>query len=182
LHVTERKVRKGKQHEHQIFSGPLHNLNELSHQTYIHTELVLLAMTNKRLLTCFAVFAIQACAFSSNYLESLTKSNDKVSKPSANYLDSLTTNRNGAIQNSDGVSDAPIEKSIRPIFDLQDVSAETPSDHYAKKNPGAGCAGYHHPMFGGYLDNLKGNIWEEGKEADYGDDVRWGAQVYLDNM
>ena len=31
-----------------------------------------------------------------------------------------------------------------------------------------------------YLASLKENAWEEGKAADYGNDIRWGAQVYLD--
>lgn len=58
----------------------------------------------------------------------------------------------------------------------------TPDDHYAKNHPGAGWAGYKHPQFGGYLDNLNENTFEEGKKADYGDDIRWGAQVYLDRL
>ncbi|CAJ1970225.1 unnamed protein product [Cylindrotheca closterium] len=167
------------------------------------------------------------------------------------------------------------------------IARRTPDDHYAKHHPGAGWAGYKHPMYGGYLDHLhlqptaascsdkttanvataasatttttstststsaatlanhnhdhssaeppalplppplppppshpfhsaqanhnavgnnnqsdKGsaatrtsslpylktlqennsNVWEEGKPADYGDDIRWGAQVYLDGL
>ena len=47
-----------------------------------------------------------------------------------------------------------IQKARQPFHDLQDVAAATPSEHYAKNNPGAGWAGYKHPMFGGYLDAL----------------------------
>lgn len=62
------------------------------------------------------------------------------------------------------------------------TASSTPDDHYAKNHPGAGWAGYKHPNFGGYLDNLNENTFEEGKKADYGDDIRWGAQVYLDRL
>ena len=133
---------------------------------------------------------------------------------------------------------------------LENVVERTPEDHYAKEHPGAGWAGFKHPMYGGYLDHLSsssagtatlpveakrpaaaheisgssqpshgnlhlelsasqssaiindghcgdnhqnsppssyldslhGNLWEEGKPAEYGDDVRWGAQVYLDAL
>lgn len=68
------------------------------------------------------------------------------------------------------------------LDNLQKVAEETPDDHYAKNHPGAGWAGYKNPMFGGYLDNLNENSFDEGKKADYGDDVRWGAQVYLDQL
>merc|ERR1719157_34749 len=73
--------------------------------------------------------------------------------------------------------------------------SEPPDDHYAKDNPGAGWAGYNDPQYGGYLENLDPNstkngakttlltsTMEAGKKADYGDDIRWGTQVYLDNM
>lgn len=33
-----------------------------------------------------------------------------------------------------------------------------------------------------YLNTLKENAREQGKEADYRDDIRWGAQVYLDGI
>ena len=72
--------------------------------------------------------------------------------------------------------------------------SEPPDDHYAKDNPGAGWAGYNDPQYGGYLENLDPNntkngaettlltsTMEAGKKADYGDDIRWGTQVYLDN-
>ena len=85
--------------------------------------------------------------------------------------------------------------------------AKTPDDHYAKDHPGAGWAGYKHPMYGGYLEHLSdqndqnGDVtaatWDvpddsdssfttcvlkAGKKAEYGDDIRWGAQVYLDTL
>ncbi len=65
---------------------------------------------------------------------------------------------------------------------LEEVAKNTPDEHYAKEHPGAGWAGYKDPMYGGYLDNLSENTFEEGKKADYGNDIRWGAQVYLDRL
>lgn len=107
---------------------------------------------------------------------------------STNYLNSLPSK--------------PIPKEEVSSNNLDGISKDTPNDHYAKNNPGAGWAGYKNPMFGGYLDNLSSSnsdndggsdgsgenenktnaIFEQGKKADYGDDVRWGAQVYLDNL
>ena len=37
---------------------------------------------------------------------------------------------------------------------LEEVAKNTPDEHYAKRHPGAGWAGYKNPMFGGYLDHL----------------------------
>lgn len=65
---------------------------------------------------------------------------------------------------------------------LATVVENTPNEHYAKNNPGAGWAGYKHRQYGGYLDNLAQNNFEDGKKADYGDDIRWGAQVYLERL
>ena len=133
------------------------------------------------------------------------------------YLESLPPKRADAFQYK-GVSK---ENDIS----MKDVMARTPDDHYAKYHPGAGWAGYKHPMCGGYLDHLSSpfvspspssqeeksitipnhdgsslstmdfrssslsylatlreNSWEEGKSSDYGDDVRWGSQVYLDAL
>lgn len=100
-------------------------------------------------------------AFSTNYLESLTNDNspadiNEETSPST-YLESL--------------SNEPIPNDIqpvnqRPVFvDLEIVSAETPSEHYAKNHPGAGWAGYHHPMFGGYLNNLNQTVCNEEEEG-----------------
>mmetsp|Transcript_8898 Transcript_8898/g.10631 ORF Transcript_8898/g.10631 Transcript_8898/m.10631 type:complete len:157 (-) Transcript_8898:147-617(-) len=84
------------------------------------------------------------------------------------------------------------------------TNISTPNDHYAKLHPMAGWAGYKHSNWGGYLDNLaqkedsppnkenlqvveasfekeekESSIFEQHKPANYGNDVRWGAQVYL---
>lgn len=47
-----------------------------------------------------------------------------------------------------------------PVPNLDQIRALTPNDHYAKHNPGAGWAGYTHPLYGGYLNNLKQNKLE----------------------
>lgn len=108
-----------------------------------------------------------------------------------NYLNTLSAPKKAPIissgntnkyLNSLGSEPSPTQHSTLPPVDLNQVAIETPLDHYAKENPGAGWAGYKHPLFGGYLDRLKENAWEEGKEADYGNDIRWGAQVYLDAL
>lgn len=111
------------------------------------------------------------------------------------YLDSLKP-----------TSSASFGNSRQDEFDsMEDVIARTPEDHYAKHHPGAGWAGYKHPMYGGYLDHLSSsssssssgeskatsasyleslreNTWEQGKAADDGNDIRWGAQVYLNGL
>ena len=88
----------------------------------------------------------------------------------------------------------------KPSKNDDDAPTEPPKGHYSISNPGAGWGGYKDPKFGGYLDNLgsssdnglastntaddsySSGSFEAGKKADYGDDVRWGSQVYLDSM
>ena len=157
-----------------------------------------------------------------------------------NYLDSLQLRHNNpegvvaAVATTTTTSPTTTDDAIAIASTdswAETTIAETPDDHYAKVHPGAGWAGYKHPMYGGYLDNLaisssssstKNNsssssnssnssstnnnndgtapaaaatpdaptstttsafcVLEVGKKADYGDDIRWGAQVYLDNL
>ena len=99
-----------------------------------------------------------------------------------NYLDSLSTSRVHKQYDLSFESSVAKVKEGAKFEELKTVAENTPDDHYAKENPGAGWAGYKHPMFGGYLNRLNQNNLEEGKKADYGDDIRWGAQVYLDNI
>ena len=68
-----------------------------------------------------------------------------------------------------------------PALDQQDEE-DIPDDHYSKKYPNAGWRGYANPQWGGYLDALPSNCLQEGKKSDYGDDVRWGAEVYLNSI
>ena len=153
-----------------------------------------------------------------------------------NYLDSLQLRHNNPDEGVVAVaatttttSPSTTDDAIAIASTYDDWAAETiaeiPDDHYAKDHPGAGWAGYQHPMYGGYLDNLaiassssssttqensssssssnnnndgtavaaatpdapststtSACVLEAGKKADYGDDIRWGAQVYLDNL
>ena len=67
--------------------------------------------------------------------------------------------------------------------DEEDVHVpDIPDDHYSKNHPNAGWRGYANPQWGGYLDALPSNRLQEGKKSDYGDDVRWGAEVYLNSI
>jgi len=116
-----------------------------------------------------------------SYLDSLSQApshDSERSSTTSEYLSSLTQGADSVFGNKahDIVNPKPV------IFDLDQTAASTPEDHYAKNHPGAGWAGYKHPQSGGYLDNLKENNWKDGKEADYGSDIRWGAQVYLDAL
>jgi hypothetical protein len=193
------------------------------------------------------------------YLESLTPSllpsavtgakesaillSTKTKTTTCNYLDSLQLRHNNpdeglaaaaalvATTTSPTTTDAIAIASSTDDWAAETI-AETPDDHYSKDHPGAGWAGYQHPMYGGYLANLactsssssstENNssssssnnsssnnnssnndndgtapaaatpdasstttsvcVLEVGKKAEYGDDIRWGAQVYLDHL
>jgi len=57
---------------------------------------------------------------------------------------------------------------------------------YGKHRPMASWQGYQHAQWGGYLNSLsqpqESTTLPPGKPSDYGNDVRWGAQVYLDSI
>ena len=102
----------------------------------------------------------------------------------------------------DSLSPPGTPRALTSPADSAESMHETPPvEHYAHDQPGAGWAGYKHPAYGGYLDHLNQPVaaeeasetpsadavvgtcvLEAGKKADYGDDIRWGAQVYLDNL
>ncbi|VEU42934.1 unnamed protein product [Pseudo-nitzschia multistriata] len=122
-------------------------------------------------------------------------------KANSNYLDSLTPKS----------TEIP-PPTMQGTAPEEDTTTEIPDEHYSKAHFGAGWTGYKHPLYGGYLDHLNDNtknsgdqkaaidakpippaassdaagtnsaILQAGKKADYGDDIRWGAQVYLDNL
>ena len=117
---------------------------------------MIVAMVNTLLLFLHITFV---AAFTSNYLESLSHASGTTTASAVDYLDSLSTSHKSSTASSPVKHTTPIKQpKAMPIFDLQKVAEETPSDHYAKKHPGAGWAGYHHPLFGGYLDHLKKNV------------------------
>lgn len=62
------------------------------------------------------------------------------------------------------------------------TNGDIPDEHYSKDYPNAGWRGYANPQWGGYLDALPINRLEEGKKSDYGNDIRWGAEVYLSSV
>lgn len=62
------------------------------------------------------------------------------------------------------------------------TNGDIPDEHYSKDYPNAGWRGYANPQWGGYLDALPSNRLEEGKKSDYGNDIRWGAEVYLSSV
>jgi len=102
-----------------------------------------------------SAFLVDVSALS-NYLDSLSAPKRAIAAPppSTNYVDSISE-RTTSAKNAGKTSDTKdVQKARQPLHDLQDVAAATPSEHYAKNNPGAGWAGYKHPMFGGYLDAL----------------------------
>jgi len=144
------------------------------------------------------VILVVVCANNVQVVSSFS-SNNPFFLSSTNYLNSLPTTPitdevgegdkgNVVDSGAPGAPGAPAAPAhILPSWNqnsnnLQEVARNTPDEHYAKEHPGAGWAGYKDPMHGGYLDNLSENTFEEGKVADYGDDIRWGAQVYLDNL
>lgn len=87
--------------------------------------------------------------------------------------------------------------------DQEHCEEASPDEWYGKSNPMASWQGYRHPKFGGYLDNLQSpaantsggqqgpsstaggtdsSTFPPQKPSDYGNDVRWGAEVYLKSI
>ena len=94
----------------------------------------------------------------------------------SDYLSSLSS----ASERKQTVDEAHWQSTL-PALDQQDEE-DIPDDHYSKKYPNAGWRGYANPQWGGYLDALPSNCLQEGKKSDYGDDIRWGAEVYLNSI
>ena len=94
----------------------------------------------------------------------------------SDYLSSLSS----ASEQKQTVDEAHWQSTL-PALDQQDEE-DIPDDHYSKKYPNAGWRGYANPQWGGYLDALPSNCLQEGKKSDYGDDIRWGAEVYLNSI
>jgi len=115
-------------------------------------------------------FITSSMAFSPDYLSSLSKktntNNDSIQQPT-------TSDSNADIQHGQNNNNMNTNE--------QD---DIPNEHYSKHYPNAGWRGYENSQWGGYLDNLNSdtNQLEEGKKSDYGDDVRWGTEVYLNSI
>jgi len=120
-------------------------------------------------------FMAGATAFSPDYLSSLSKktnTNDIIHQPTTRQIDDIDNTNIQHGQNNNNMN-----------TNEQD---EIPNEHYSKDYPNAGWRGYANSQWGGYLDNLKrdntNSQLEEGKKSDYGDDVRWGTEVYLNSI
>jgi len=126
---------------------------------------------------CWILFIIVivsgATAFSPDYLSSLSKNNN-------NSIQQPTTRQTNDISNTD------IQHEQHNDNMNTNEQDEIPDEHYSKDYPNAGWRGYANSQRGGYLDNLTSSSsnsqLEEGKKSDYGDDVRWGTEVYLSSI
>ena len=110
-----------------------------------------------------------ATAFSPDYLSSLSKKTNDIP------IQQPTTRQTNDVSNTDIQDELNTQKDT-----------EIPDEHYSKHYPNAGWRGYANSQWGGYLDNLTSSNTnsqlEEGKKSDYGDDVRWGTEVYLNSI
>ena len=114
-------------------------------------------------------------AFSPDYLSSLSKktntNDDIIQQPTIRPINDVS--------NADKQHDQQHNNDMNT-----DVQDDIPNEHYSKHYPNAGWRGYANLQWGGYLDNLtsSNSQLEEGKKSDYGDDVRWGTEVYLNSI
>jgi len=124
-----------------------------------------IALALLHLLALVPIQMISALSVPKNYLDSL-------SPPSVISTLHDTANGNDSAQHRDAFGD--------------DVVNVIPDEHHAKEHTMAGWAGYKDPKWGGYLENLSSGsteaTFEQGKQLDYGIDVRWGAEDYLSNL
>ena len=97
-------------------------------------------------------------------------------RATSDYLSSLSS----ASERKQTVDEAHKQSPV-PALDQQDEE-DIPDDHYSKNYPNAGWRGYANPQWGGYFDALPSNCLQEGKKSEYGDDIRWGAEVYLNSI
>ena len=121
------------------------------------------ASTTVMTISLFSVIcASSTCLVSSlsaDYLSSLSRQTSDTTHPSQSGTNAVTGSPNDHLRNDD-----------------------IPDDHYSKNHPMAGWRGYANSQWGGYLDSLPSNRLEEGKKSDYGNDIRWGAEVYLNSV
>ena len=87
----------------------------------------------------------RTAAFGSNYLDSLSP---------APVIGNLADNSNDPVKESAAdITGSCSEDDTNSYCDDEQI----PDEWYAKQNPMAGWAGYKHPKWGGYLDNLSKN-------------------------
>ena len=133
-------------------------------------------MTTQRYTICLAwttltCFMSGSTAFSPDYLSSLSKNNNNIQQSTTRQTNDISNTNKQHEQNN---------------YNLNTNEQDIPNEHYSKDYPNAGWRGYANSQWGGYLDNLTSSNTnsqlEEGKKSDYGDDVRWGTEVYLNSI
>lgn len=130
-----------------------------------------MALKRSLVATSFFVMGLseapQVHSFSSQH-----KAVGKTSGAASDYLSTLSS-----------APEALDEEAIQQSrISADDANGDIPDEHYSKDYPNAGWRGYANPQWGGYLDALPSNRLEEGKKSDYGNDIRWGAEVYLNSV
>ena len=135
-------------------------------------------MTLNRALVATPFFVLglseapQAHAFSTQHeAVGKTSGHRACGSSASDYLSTLSS--------APGALDEANQQSRISGYDIDD---DIPDEHYSKNYPNAGWRGYANPQWGGYLDALPSNRLEEGKKSDYGNDIRWGAEVYLSSV
>lgn len=133
------------------------------------------------------LWPLRSCWALSGYLDSLHRSSqsndDDTSKPFGMPAEEYYGHTNPMASNWPGSKHQDYGGYLKGL----NPGDAAPHEWYGKSNPMASWEGYKHPRFGGYLDSLQGDdvshgTLAAGKPSDYGDDVRWGADVYLKSL
>lgn len=109
---------------------------------------------------------------------------------SNSYLSSLTPPADNNKEGNGNTRKEPQQYKEEQHGQRTYVREEAPDEWYGKSNPMASWGGWKDARWGGYLDNLQqqpedggsSSAFEKGKQSDYGDDVRWGTEVYLNSI
>lgn len=152
--------------------------------------------------TAIIFFALQCKAFTpSSYLDSLNRGVDPADEsdssltpfgmPAEEYFgqtNPMANNWPGSKHQEYGGYLNRLDGGHRNLRKKDDNNDEW----YGKSNPMASWQGYKDPKYGGYLDTLQaatGDVDDvsrstlpPGKPSDYGVDVRWGVDVYLNSI
>mmetsp|Transcript_41749 Transcript_41749/g.100523 ORF Transcript_41749/g.100523 Transcript_41749/m.100523 type:complete len:219 (-) Transcript_41749:580-1236(-) len=118
--------------------------------------------SNRKSLCTFFFAIIMAFQVCNNCtVVALSSSSSNNNNNNNHYLDSLKPTSSASIHNTRGQDYHENEKNQFQDNSMEEdammtmIAKNTPDDHYAKHHPGAGWAGYKHPMYGGYLDHLQ---------------------------
>ena len=136
-------------------SSAIYTIVTLHHDTLSIGEETTIPMANmkninsKPLSIIFTIMALQVLCNCHCIVEAFSSSNNNNNQ----YLDSLKPTSSASFRNT-RQNNRENHLFQEDYNSMEDVVARTPDDHYAKHHPGAGWAGYRHPMYGGYLDHL----------------------------